>query len=116
MKDVLVNLNKEVGVKGSMVVTRDGVVVASEIKPPLVDDTVAAIASNSIQRVNAALRDLGANNFSRYLFNSTYGKMIFMDTGDAYLVVVLDKHINIDFTMLAVTSAARKIKNLGIMG
>ena len=33
----------------------------------------------------------------------------------AYLVVVLDKHINIDFTMLAVQSAARKIKNLGSM-
>ncbi len=33
----------------------------------------------------------------------------------AYLVVVLDKHINIDFTMLAVASAARKIKNLGSM-
>ena len=55
------------------------------------------------------------NNFARYLFNSTYGKMIFTETGDAYLVVVLDKHINIDFTMLAVASAARKIKNLGSM-
>jgi predicted regulator of Ras-like GTPase activity (Roadblock/LC7/MglB family) len=55
MKDVLLNLNKEVGVKGSMVVTRDGVVVAAEVHPPLNGDTVAAIASNSIQRVNASL-------------------------------------------------------------
>ena len=115
MKDVLLNLNKEVGVKGSLVVTRDGVVVAAEILPPLVGDTVAAIASNSIQRVNSSLRELGANNFARYLFNSTYGKMIFTESGDAYLVVVLDKHINIDFTMMAVASAARKIKNLGNM-
>ena len=115
MKEVLVSLNKEVGVKGSMIVTRDGVVVASEILPPLSGDTVAAIASNSIQRVNASLRELGGNHFGRYLFNSTYGKMIFTETGDAYLVVVLDKHINIDFTMLAVASAARKIKNLGSM-
>ena len=115
MRDVLLSLNKEVGVKGSMIVTRDGVVVAAEILPPLVGDTVAAIASNSIQRVNTGLRNLGANNFSRYLFNSTYGKMIFTETGDAYLVVVLDKHINVDFTMLSVTSAARKIKNLGNM-
>jgi predicted regulator of Ras-like GTPase activity (Roadblock/LC7/MglB family) len=115
MKDVLVSLNKEVGVKGSMIVTRDGVIVASEIPPPLNSEQVAAIASNSIQRVNGALRGLGANNFSRYLFNSSYGKMIFTETGDVYLVVVLDKHINIDFTMLAVASAARKIRNLGSM-
>lgn len=115
MRDVLLSLNKEVGVKGSMIVTRDGVVVAAEILPPLQGDIVAAIASNSIQRLNTGLRNLGANNFSRYLFNATYGKMIFIETGDAYLVVVLDKGINIDFTMLAVVSAARKIKNLGSM-
>lgn len=109
------DLNKEIGVKGSMVLTRDGVVVASEIMPPLNGDQVAAIASSTIQRVNVSLRDIGARDFSRFLFNSTYGKMIFMETGDAYLVVVLDKHINIDFTMLSVASAARKIKNLGSM-
>ncbi len=113
MREVLLNLNKELGVKGSMVVTRDGVVVAAEIPPPLNSDQVAAIASNTIQRINASLRELGAQSFSRFLFNSTYGKMIFSETGDAYLVVVLDKHINIDFTMLAVASAARKIRNLG---
>lgn len=113
MKQVLADLNQEVGVKGSMVLTRDGVVVASEIQPPLNGDQVAAIASGTIQRVNLSLRDIGASEFSRFLFNSTYGKMIFTETGEAYLVVVLEKHINIDFTMLAVLSAARKIKNLG---
>jgi len=113
MRQVLADLNKEVGVKGSMVLTRDGVVVASEIPPPLNGDQVAAIASSTIQRINLALRDIGADAFSRFLFNSTYGKMIFTETGEAYLVVVLEKHINIDFTMLAVMSAARKIKNLG---
>ncbi len=109
------DLNKEIGVKGSMILTRDGVVVASEIHPPLNGDQVAAIASSTIQRVNVSLRDIGAREFLKFLFNSTYGKMIFTETGDAYLVVVLDKHINIDFTMLAVASAARKIKNLGSM-
>ena len=115
MRQVLMDLNKEIGVKGSMILTRDGVVVASEILPPLNGDQVAAIASSTIQRVNISLRDIGARDFGRFLFNSTYGKMIFMETGDAYLVAVLDKHINIDFTMLAVASAARKIKNLGSM-
>ena len=114
MRDVLVSLNKEVGVKGSLILTRDGVVVASEVPPPLNGDQVAAIASNAIQRILASLRGLGAKSFSRYLFNATYGKMIFTETGDAYLVVVLDKHINVDFTMLAVTSTARKIRTMSM--
>jgi predicted regulator of Ras-like GTPase activity (Roadblock/LC7/MglB family) len=115
MKDVLQSLNKEVGVKGSLILTKDGVVVATEIMPPLNGELVAAIVSNAIQRIIASMKGLGAQSFSRYLFNASYGKMIFIETGDVYLVVVLDKHINIDFTMLAVASAARKIKNLGSM-
>ena len=112
MKDVLVDLNKEVGIKGSMIVSRDGVVVAAEIPPPLNSDQVAAIASDSIRRINASLRDLDSNEFTKYLFTSTYGRMIFIETGDAYLVVVLDKDINVDFTMISVASASRKIRNL----
>jgi hypothetical protein len=115
MRDVLLGLNKEVGVRGSMILTRDGVVVASEIGPPLNGDQVAAIASNAINRTNASLRAVGAGDFLRVLFDATFGKLIFMGTGDAYLVVVLDKQINVDFTMLAVASAARKIRNLGSM-
>ncbi len=115
MRDVLLKLNQEVGVKGSLILTRDGVVVASEVASPLNGDQVAAIASDSIRRVNTALREVEAKEFSRFIFNSTYGKMIFLDTGDAYLVVVLDKHINVDFTMMAVDSAAHKIRSLGSM-
>ena len=115
MRDVLLELNKEVGVKGSMVVTRDGMVVAAEIAPPLISDQVGAIASDSIRKINSSLLALNSNEFTKFLFNSTYGRMIFIETLDAYLVVVLDKHINVDFTMLAVASAARKIRNLGSM-
>lgn len=115
MKEVLVGLNKEVGVKGSLIIMKDGVVVASEIPPPLNAELVAAIASNATQRIITSLRGLGAQSFARYLFNASYGKMMFIETGDAYLVVVLDKTINVDFTMLSVASAARKVKALGNM-
>lgn len=113
MHDVLIDLNREIGVKGSMVVTHDGVVVTSEISPPLNGDQVAAIASNSIKDINASLREIGAQEFTKFIFNSTFGKMIFLETGAAYLVVVLDKHLNLDFTMLAIASAGRRIRSLG---
>ena len=112
MKEVLQSLNLEVGVKGSMVVTRDGVVVHAEIAPPLNGDTVGAVASGTVQQINAALRSAGSKDFTKFIFNSSFGKMIYHDTGDAYLVVVLDKTINLDFTLLSISSAARKIKSL----
>lgn len=113
MNEVLQDLRKEVGVKGSMVVMHDGVVVTSEIGPPLNSDQVAAIASNSIKEINAALGEIGAKAFTKFIFNSTYGKMVFLDAGESYLVVVLDKHLNLDFTMLAIASAGRRIRSIG---
>lgn len=112
MKDILQSLNLEVGVKGSLVLTRDGVVVHSEISPPLNGDLVAAVAANCIQGINQALNAAGSREFSRFVFNASFGKMAFVDTGDAYLVVVLDKAINLELTMLSITSSARKIHTL----
>jgi hypothetical protein len=70
---------------------------------------VAAIALTDPASTPAA--ELGEQ--LRYLFNSP-GKMIFMETATLLLVVVLDKHINIDFTMLAVASASEN-QNPGSM-
>lgn len=114
MKDVLQALNLEVGVKGSLVVTRDGVVVHQEIGPPLNADQVAAVASEAIRQINGALREVGSKEFTKFIFTSSFGKMVFHETGDAYLVVVLDKAINVEMTMLAISSSARKVKNLSM--
>lgn len=114
MKDILQALNLEVGVKGSLLVTRDGVVIHSEISPPLNGDLVAAVAANSVQQINGALRAAGSRDFTRFVFNANFGKMAFVDTGDAYLVVVLDKQINLELTMLSITSASRKIQTAGM--
>jgi predicted regulator of Ras-like GTPase activity (Roadblock/LC7/MglB family) len=114
MRDILRALNLEVGVKGSLVLTRDGIPVHSEIAPPMVGDVVAAVAGNCIREINGALKASGAKEFGRFIFNSSFGKMAFVDTESAYLAVVLDKSINLELTMLSITSAGRKIQSMGL--
>ncbi len=113
MKDILRQLNQEVGVKGSVVVTQDGMVVASVLGVGLHEDAVAAIASQTILNIRSAIAQVGAMAFQRMVLVSTYGKMIFVDAGIAYLVVVCDKKINLDLTVVAVMGAAYRIRNLG---
>jgi hypothetical protein len=114
MKSVLQTLNLEVGIKGSLVVTRDGLVVHQEIGPPLNPEVVGPVASDAIKNINGALRQAGSKEFQKFVFTSSFGKMIFHETGESYLVVVLDKAINLEMTMLAISSAARKIKNVSM--
>ena len=115
MQEVLFDLNQEMGIKGSAILTKDGVLVASEIGPPINPDVVAGVSSSVIQLINAGLARMGVAPFTRFVFNAKYGKMVFYDTGEAYLVVVLDKNINTDLVMMPIQSSARKIQNLGSM-
>lgn len=112
MKKVLTELNQEVGVRGSMVVTQDGIVVAADLGVGLQEDLVAAIASSAIQQIKQAVAGVGHEGFTRLILNSAHGKLVFFDIGVAYLVVVLDKRLNMDLTLIAISGSAYRIRNL----
>jgi predicted regulator of Ras-like GTPase activity (Roadblock/LC7/MglB family) len=57
MKDILEKLNKSVGVKGSMIVTSDGITVASVLGKDMDENLVAAMASNTIHNAKKALKN-----------------------------------------------------------
>ncbi len=113
MKDVLKRLNSEVGVKGSMILTQDGIVIASDLGTGLQEERLAAISSSAIKGINAAIEPVEREGFHRFSFISAHGKMVILRTGDAYLVVVLEPSIKLDVTLIAIVSAARKVSNLG---
>ncbi|OGL43139.1 MAG: hypothetical protein A2W05_05070 [Candidatus Schekmanbacteria bacterium RBG_16_38_10] len=113
MKEILQDLNKEVGIKGSLILTKDGIIVVSALGYMLREDTVAAVASISIKSVNTALKSIKMDNCTKLIFNAEFGKIVFVECGNAYIAVVLDKHINIDLTMLSIMSTAHTIKNMG---
>ena len=50
MREILSGLNEVVGVRGSMIVTHDGMVVAAELSGALEQDMLAAIATTVIRQ------------------------------------------------------------------
>ena len=113
MRSVLKRLNENVGIRGSMIVTHDGMVVASCLDRRLNEDKVAAMASAVISSTSRALRDHSMSQFQRLTLTASYGKMVFRDTGIAYLVVVMDRKFEPGPTEIEVESALRRIKALG---
>jgi predicted regulator of Ras-like GTPase activity (Roadblock/LC7/MglB family) len=110
MHDILGGLNEVVGVRGSMVVTHDGMVVAADLSGSLEQDTVAAIATTVIRNTDQALREAQFEGFQRYDLHASHGRMIFVDTGIAYLVVVMERNIEMGPAELEIRSAARRIR------
>ena len=110
MRDILTGLNEVVGVRGSLIVTHDGMVVAAELTGSLEQDTVAAITTMVIKKTIQALGAAGFGAFGRYDLQASHGRMTFVDAGIAYLVVVTERNIDIGPAELEIRSAALRIR------
>ena len=111
MRDILDRLNRGVGVRGSMIVTAEGLLVDSSMGQDLEEGRVAAIASNIIQKTQTALSSIELRKFSQFILTAVHGKMVFQDIGEAFLVVITDKAINLDHTLIEIKGAAFKIQS-----
>jgi uncharacterized protein len=112
MNRILGELNKVAGVKGSMVVTNTGVVVAESLGPDLERDVVAAVSSHIIQVGERALTELNRGSFEQFTLTSAHGRMVFVNLDVGYLVVVTKMEMRLGQVLIEVESAARKIKGL----
>lgn len=112
MKNVLEELNQEVGIKGSMVITPDGIMVASALGPDLEEELVAAIVSSLLVATKRSLGQIKAtDDLSACVISAAEGKIMFYDMGNAYLVVVADTTLRLDTSIIAIRSAMFRLKN-----
>jgi len=112
MKKILEQLNQEVGIMGSMVITPDGMMVSAALGENLEEDRVAAIVSSLLISVRRCLIDLRTpGSLSSCVLNGLNGKILFYDMGNSFLVVVADRDIRLDTGVVAIRSAIHKIKN-----
>ena len=113
MRRILKQLNDVVRVKGSAIVTKDGMVIASHLSRQLEEDVVAAMAASVILRTRRALEAHGLRHFARFTLVASHGKMVFTDTGPAFLVVVMDRNVELGPVDIEIESAAMRIRNVG---
>ena len=116
MRSVLTALADVPGVRGSLVVTQDGMVVDSQLGKGLRQEVVGAMAASLILGVRRALETAREPTFESFSLVATHGKMVVADTGAAFLIVVFDRNIDLGHAELEIRSAVRKVKSLGEAG
>jgi len=90
-------------------------VVASLLGRNLREDVVAAMAAGAIQGAKRSLQKAGLADFESFSLVASHGKMIVADTGSSFLVVVLDRNIDLGHAELEIKSAVRKVKTVSEM-
>jgi len=113
MRRVLKQLNDVLGIKGSLAITRDGMIVASHLGKNLEEDLVAAMASSVLRSMQRALEPHALQTFGRLTLVASHGKLVLTDAGAAYLVVVMDRNVDVGPVQIEIESAAMRIRQLG---
>jgi len=114
--EILQKLNQSVGVRGSAVITRDGMLVASELTAELDEQAVAAMAGTLVQRTLSTLSRAGFGDFSVLTIQASSGKMVMVDAEVAFLVAVTDPGVTLDLTMVDISAAAYRLKKRSRLG
>ena len=109
MKNILKALNSVAGIKGSMVVTLDGIVVAADLGGGLSEEAVAAVSSRFLMAAQEHTQAIGLQSFSRLVLEGTHGKIVLVPSGKAFLVVIADMRMDLEAAFIEILSAARRI-------
>jgi len=110
MLSVLNNLNRVAGVRGSMIVDPDGIVVASDMAEGLDEQTAGAMASSILKSICAALGKMNQAGFERYLVTGKEGRAAIVKAGRIVLVVIMDKSVNLGMVQVQIKDAAKAIE------
>jgi len=117
MKDLLEHLNQVPGVDGSIVITRDGIMVTAALGPNLSEDAVAALSSSLLLTLKRGLEPVGGSETpEEMILTAEGGKLIFEDLGNAYLVVVTQPNLKLNTDLVDIRSVARKLRNRCTIG
>jgi len=114
-KDKLISLLKEMqkigDINGSIVVSRDGLVIASnmtEIDP----DTFAAMSAAMQGAAETAASELKQGEVDQIIIETRKGKIISTGAGRAILVILTSRSINLGLALLEMGKTAEKIANI----
>ena len=110
MEQVLERLEREAWVRGSMIVSDEGMVVMERVAKDLDRDAVAALASDLVTEVAEGLQDAEMEPFARIVLTATAGELVVVGCGPIYLVVIAAAGSEAFY--IEIDSAARQLKRL----
>jgi predicted regulator of Ras-like GTPase activity (Roadblock/LC7/MglB family) len=108
MDEILRNLNKEVGVTGSAIVSKDGLIIASGLDQD--DEAVAGMAASVFQSASTTAGIMSIGTINMITLESDKGKAFMIDLPDAFLVVLTDAEVNLGRLRIEIRKAANVLR------
>ena len=114
--DVLQEMQQLPGVRGAMVVARDGMVVAGSLSDRFREDVVSALTSFLLTTTQRALDDGSLGNLREFVLHCTHGKILLTEIGEPFLVVLLDQFAELSSCRREIADSVRQLGRLTQIG
>jgi predicted regulator of Ras-like GTPase activity (Roadblock/LC7/MglB family) len=108
---ILSDLNKTDGIKGSMVVGKDGLVIASQMPSGLDSELIGAMTSAAYGSAERTAAEINQGALEQMMIEGAYGKTIMVDAGEGILAVLTDSKVNLGLIRIHIKRSAEKIKS-----
>ncbi len=113
LKNILEDLDKIGDIKGSAVISTDGLQIASNIKENTDIDTFAAMSAAMQGAAETAVSELKQGNLNQIIIDADKGKLITISAGkNAILVILANSDINLGLVLLELGKASRRISDV----
>ncbi len=108
MKHILEELNATLGAHGSLIVSKDGLLIAAAVANVQVD-RLAAMGAAILSDVRRSLAAAGMSEFTQCEVAAEQGKVILVAAGPTYLLVLVGARVEIGPGSMEIRSAARQV-------
>ena len=113
IEEVLNDLRRVGGINASAAVTRDGLLIASDVMGEIDAETFAAMTATMTGAAETAMSEVKAGNIQRVIVEGESGKMVSIGAGpNALLVVLTVPDAPLGLILLKIGEASRKIAKL----
>lgn len=113
LETILDGLKKTGGIKGSAVISRDGLIVASDLSENVDADTFAAMSAAMQGAAETAASELKQGNLKQIIVETDKGKVITTSAGERTILVILaSPDINLGLALIELGRASGKISSI----
>lgn len=111
--DLLKRLKEEGDIDSSAIITRDGLLLASDLSPEINKDVFAAMSAAVLGAAETAMLELSNDNVSGVISEFQGGKLITRGVGLKSILVALVKHeANLGLILIEIQKTSDGIKSL----
>lgn len=110
MRRIVEDLLRVDGVVGSLLVGKDGLVVASTLLDAADAEVLGAMSAAVYSEIDKATKRIGVGGLNDAIINAQDGLIMMLESHDLILVVITQRVVNVGLVKMEMRKAASRIK------